>query len=106
MVGSFSIGIPGLLLALAPNDKLVQKGFLDRVLRFSLPAGVSAAAATFAAYALARRDDNVNITEARTVATITLLVIGLVVLIVVSRPLRTWKVILAVAMGGFYVACC
>ena len=104
LVGSFSIGIPGLLLALAPNDKLVHKGFLDRVLRFSLPAGASAALATFVAYVLARRSDNVNIVEARTTATITLLAIGLVILVVVSRPLRTWKVILAASMGAFYVA--
>jgi hypothetical protein len=33
----------------------------------------------------------------------TLLVIGLVILIVVSRPLRVWKVALAASMGAFYV---
>jgi len=104
LVGSFSIGIPGLLLALAPNEKLVHKGFLDRVLRFSLPAGAATALATFAAYVLARRHDSVNITEARTAATITLLAIGLVTLVVVSRPLRPWKVVLAASMGAFYVA--
>ena len=43
-------------------------------------------------------------TEARTAATMTLLIIGLVILVVVSRPLRTWKVMLAAAMGAFYVA--
>ena len=104
LIGSFSIGIPGLLLALAPNDKLVYKGFIDRVLRFSIPAGISAAAATFAVYVLARRSDEVVQEEARTAATITLLVIGLVILVVVSRPLRAWKVGLASAMGAFYVA--
>jgi cation-transporting P-type ATPase E len=104
LIGSFSIGIPGLLLALAPNDKLVQKGFLDRVLRFSIPAGISAAAATFTAYVLARREGGLNLGEERTAATMTLLVIGLVILIVVSRPLRAWKVTLAAAMGAFYVA--
>jgi cation-transporting ATPase E len=104
LIGSFSIGIPGLLLALAPNDKLVHKGFLDRVLRFSIPAGISAAAASFTVYALARRADNVALAEERTAATMTLLVIGLVVLIVVSRPLRAWKVALAATMGAFYVA--
>ena len=54
MIESFSIGIPGFFLALAPNDKLVKKGYLDRVLRFSLPSFAGAAAATFAAYAWAR----------------------------------------------------
>ena len=37
LIGSFSIGLPGFFLALAPNESLVRPGFLERVLRFSLP---------------------------------------------------------------------
>ena len=36
LIGSFSIGLPGFFLALAPNESLVRPGFLERVLRFSL----------------------------------------------------------------------
>ena len=39
LVGTFSIGLPGLFLALAPNVNLVRPGFLQRVLRFSIPCG-------------------------------------------------------------------
>ncbi|MDP6214122.1 MAG: HAD-IC family P-type ATPase, partial [Acidimicrobiales bacterium] len=50
LIGTFSIGVPGFFLALAPDTSLVRKGFLPRVLRFSLPTGVAAAIATFVCY--------------------------------------------------------
>ena len=43
-----------------------------------------------------------ELAEARSAATIALLVIGLVVLVVVSRPLRLWKVGLAFSMAGLH----
>ena len=102
LIGTFSIGIPGFFLALSPEVTLVRSGFLDRVLRFSVPAGLIAGAATFAAYEVGRRSFDMPIGEARTLATITLLVIGLAVLITASRPLKAWKVGLAGAMAGSY----
>jgi cation-transporting ATPase E len=102
LIDWFSIGIPGFFLALAPNNRLVRPHFLERVLRFSIPAGVSAATATFVVFALARADDDMSLIQSRTVATITLLTAGLTILVLVSRPLATWKLMLAVAMGGFY----
>jgi len=38
----------------APNPRRYQPGFVGRVLRFAIPAGSIVAAATFAAYTLAR----------------------------------------------------
>ena len=102
LIGSFSIGVPGFFLALAPNDKLVVPGFLDRVLRFSVPAGAVAGVTTFIGYEIVRRIDDVTIDEARTCATFTLLGIGLVVLVLVSRPLRPWKIGLVLAMAASY----
>ena len=107
LIGTFSIGLPGLILALAPNTDLVRPGFLRRVLRFSLPAGAVAAITTWIVY-LKSRDwagpdlSSNELAEARSAATIALLVIGLVVLVVVSRPLRLWKVGLAIAMAGMH----
>ena len=105
LIGSFSIGLPGLILALAPNTNLVRPGFLKRVIRFSLPAGALAAFAAWIVYQKSRNWAGTEITvnelaEARTAATITLLLIGLIVLVVVSRPLKFWKVGLAAAMAG------
>ncbi len=103
MIGTFSIGVPGFFLALAPNDALVRPGFLNRVLRFSIPAGAIAGATTYALYEVVRRMDDVSLAEARTAATATLLLIGLVILLLISRPLRPWKIGLTATMAGFYV---
>ncbi len=102
LIGTFSVGVPGFFLALAPNQHLVRRGFLGRVLRFSLPAGAAAGAVTFVLYEVVRRLDGVTLDEARTSATMTLLGVGLVILLLISRPLRPWKVGLAAAMAASY----
>lgn len=102
LIGTFSIGVPGFFLALAPNDSLVKPGFLRRVLRFSLPAGVVAGTITWVLYEIVRRLDGVAPGEARTCATVTLLGLGLVILVLVSRPLQPWKIGLAASMGALY----
>lgn len=102
LIGTFSIGLPGLFLALAANTNLVRPGFLQRVLRFSIPAGLVAGTATIVAYWLARRHYSATLMEERTTTTLTLLAIGLVILVVVSRPLRLWKVLLAAVMAALY----
>jgi cation-transporting ATPase E len=43
-----------------------------------------------------------SLEQERTAATITLLSAGLVILVLVSRPLALWKLILAGTMAGFY----
>ncbi len=97
----FSIGLPGLFLALAPSEERVQPHFLRRTLAFAVPAGLSAAVATYVVYALARAGDD-SLTEARTAATMTLLGLGLAVLVVTSRPIAAWKLVLATAMAACY----
>ena len=104
LIGTFSVGVPGFFLALAPNHRLVRPGFLRRVLRFSLPAGAVAGAATFSLYEVVRRLDGVSLDEARTSATMTLLGLGLVILVLISRPLRPWKLGLAASMAASYGA--
>jgi len=102
LIGTFSIGIPGFFLALAPETDLVRPGFLRRVLWFSLPAGVAAGVATLAAYEAALEITDLPVDQARTLATVTLLGIGLVVLAVASRPTRGWKLALVVGMAVAY----
>ncbi len=103
LIGTFSIGLPGFFLALAPEVERVRAGFLYRVLQFSIPAGITAGAASFSAYQFAQRVMNVDLGQERTLATVTLLGIGLVILLVASRPLRVWKLGLVAAMAGGYV---
>lgn len=102
LIGTFSIGLPGLFLSLAPSESLVKPGFLQRVLRFSMPVGGIAAAGTLIAYEIARRASSVGLDEARTAATMTLLGLGLVILALTARPLELWKLALLAGMAGLY----
>ncbi|MDW3219249.1 MAG: HAD-IC family P-type ATPase [Acidimicrobiales bacterium] len=103
LIGTFSIGVPGFFLALAPNHSLVRPGFLTRVLRFSIPAGIVAGGVTYGLYEIVRRREGVDLAEARTAATATLLLLGLVILVMISRPLKPWKLGLAAAMAACYM---
>jgi magnesium-transporting ATPase (P-type) len=103
LIGTFSIGVPGFFLALAPEVDLIRPGFVRRILWFSVPAGLIAGSATLAAYEAALNVAELEIEQARTLATVTLLSIGLVVLAVTSRPLRSWKLGLVAAMAASYV---
>jgi cation-transporting ATPase E len=100
IVSSVTIGIPAFVLALAPNSSRSRPGFVERVIRFAIPAGTIVALATFIAYWLARGHDRLPLTEARTTATIVLVVVGLGVLALLARPLTMAAVALVVAMAG------
>ncbi|HEX2498344.1 MAG TPA: HAD-IC family P-type ATPase, partial [Actinomycetes bacterium] len=102
LVGALTIGIPAFVLALAPNADRARPGFVRRVLRAAIPAGVVAAASTFAAYAVARADQTTGLTADRTVAVIALTVVALWVLAIVARPYTPWRIglVLAMAIGA------
>jgi cation-transporting ATPase E len=103
LIGSLTIGIPAFFLSLAPNTRRYEPGFVRRVLRFTIPAGFVAAAATFGAYALARAQDAVSLDEARTAAALVLMAIGLWILVILARPLTVWRVLLIGGMVGAFV---
>jgi cation-transporting ATPase E len=103
LVGSLTIGLPGFLLALAPNRDLAHSGFVHRVLRFAIPAGVFGAVATFIAYYESRDMAQVSIAESKTAATIALVVYGLLVLWYISSPLGTKRIPLVGGMAGCLV---
>jgi len=103
VVSSLSIGVPAFFLALAPNLRRYEPGFIRRVLRFAIPAGFVAAAATFTAYGLSREVAGVELDEARTAATLVLLVTGLYVLGLLARPITQYRAILVGAMAGAFV---
>jgi cation-transporting ATPase E len=102
IVSSLTIGIPAFFLALAPNDRRAVPGFVERVLRFAVPAGTLAAVATMSAYGLAR-SQSVSQIEARTTATITLFIVALWVLAILARPTDFWRLGLETAMAGLFV---
>jgi cation-transporting P-type ATPase E len=102
LIGALTIGIPSFFLALAPNDERARPGFLERVLRFTIPAGTLAATATFLGYVLAKQEPGVSLAEARTAATMVLLFIGFLVLTVIASPLTMWRLALVWAMPALF----
>ncbi len=71
------------------------------MLRFAIPAGFLVAAATFAAYALARAD-GLPLVQQRTAATLVTLMLSLGVLVLLAMPL-TWRrlVLVGTMVAGF-----
>jgi magnesium-transporting ATPase (P-type) len=100
LVRTLSVGIPGLVLALAPDPRRARTGFVRRVVRFAIPAGVIAAAATLGVYFIARADSASTLLESRSAATITLLGVGLAILLRLTRTLPPWRWILVGCMAA------
>ncbi|GAC1477540.1 MAG: HAD-IC family P-type ATPase [Acidimicrobiales bacterium] len=97
IVSTVTIGAPAFVLALLANDRPFQPGFVRRVLHFAVPCGAIAGSAALAAFFLAYQAD-VLLDQARTTATMTLVLSGLWVLGVLARPFTTAKGALVVAM--------
>ena len=101
IIDTLAIGVPAFFLALAPNRRRYLPGFVGRVLRFAVPAGLIVAAATFSAYALAEAR-GLPLTQQRTAATLVALTLSLCVLALLAMPL-TWRriALLVAALAGF-----
>src|SRR6266487_528955 len=103
LVGTLTIGLPSVVLAVGGRAPRLEPGFVARVTRFALPGGLIAAAATFVAYAVARTARDVTLIEARTTATMALLAVGLVLLAQVAAPLTLTSFGLVAAMAVAYL---
>jgi cation-transporting ATPase E len=98
IISTFTIGIPGFFLALAPNTRRYVPGFMKRVLQFCVPAGFVTGSCALAAYGVAFYAEHRSLTESRTTATLVVVAIGLWVLIILARPINWWRGLLALAM--------
>jgi cation-transporting P-type ATPase E len=103
LVGSVTIGIPATILALLPNTELVRPGFLERVARFAVPSGIVAAIATMIGYVFARQNPALDLAEERTMATIVLTGVSLLVVARVARPLDAVRLAVVLGMAGLIV---
>ena len=101
LISAVTVGIPGFFLALGPNRRRYVPGFIQRVLRFSVPTGLVIGVAAYAGYAGTRwLAPDAGLEAARTAATIVVLVVGLWTLAILARPWRAWKIGLVAAMAG------
>ncbi|WP_371479998.1 HAD-IC family P-type ATPase [Kitasatospora sp. NBC_00315] len=102
VLSTLTIGVPAFFLALAPNNERARTGFVRRVLRLAVPAGVIAGTATFTAYALARANHTTTLEADTSVATLTLFLVAIWVLAIVARPYNWWRLLLIAAMCGAF----
>ncbi|QMU72915.1 HAD-IC family P-type ATPase [Streptacidiphilus sp. P02-A3a] len=102
VLSGLTIGIPAFFLALAPNNERARTGFVRRVLRFAVPAGVIAGSAAFTTYLLARADHATAQVPDTSVTTLTLFLVALWALAIIARPYTWWRVLLVLAMGGCF----
>jgi len=98
LVSGLTIGAPAFVLSFAPNTARYRPGFVKRVMRFTIPAGIVAALAAFSAAALSHVYPWITIAESRTTATLVLVVLGLWILGVLCKPWTWWKEGLVAAM--------
>jgi cation-transporting ATPase E len=103
IVSTFTIGIPGFFLALAPNSRRYIPGFIVRVLRFTIPAGTVAASAALIMYGIARYGHDLPTREVRTSSALVLIAVALWVLVLQARPFNWWKTLLVASMVGSIV---
>ncbi|NUT48028.1 MAG: HAD-IC family P-type ATPase, partial [Saccharothrix sp.] len=95
MISALTIGIPGFVLALGPNRRRYVPGFLGRVLRLAVPAGVVIGVAAFAGdLAIRSLDPAGGRAAGQTTAAVVVLVASLWTLSLLARPLTGWKVAL------------
>ncbi|MGW2177026.1 cation-translocating P-type ATPase [Streptomyces sp. NPDC001732] len=101
LLSTLTIGVPAFFLALAPNKERAHPHFVRRVMRYAIPSGVVAAAATFVTYLLARHHyTGPGSLEAETsAATLTLFLVSMWVLAIIARPYTWWRICLVAAMG-------
>ncbi|MFI6895061.1 HAD-IC family P-type ATPase [Streptomyces sp. NPDC050256] len=101
LLSTLTIGVPAFFLALAPNKERAHPHFVRRVMRYAIPSGTIAAAATFAMYLIARNHySGTGALDAETsAATLTLFLVSMWVLAIIARPYTWWRICLVAAMG-------
>lgn len=112
ITGWFTIGIPAFILSLPPNNQRARTGFVARVLRFGIPAGLVVSLASFTTYMLGRLEiggrgegwlgwlggSTIELsaaaqTQISTAALLALIISSTWVLAVVARPYTWWKLL-------------
>ncbi|MEU0439623.1 cation-translocating P-type ATPase [Streptomyces sp. NPDC006186] len=105
LLSTLTIGVPAFFLALAPNKERARPHFVKRVMRYAVPGGIVAGAATFVTYLVARHfyTGPGSLDAETSAATLTLFLVSMWVLAIVARPYTWWRVALVAAMGAAFL---
>lgn len=89
-IDSFTIGLPAFALALLPNPKRYEPGFLGRALRFVIPSGLAVAAGVIALNAIAL-NQGWEQAQSQTATMVLMSTAGIWVLSTLARPIDKAK---------------
>ncbi|HEY3373815.1 MAG TPA: HAD-IC family P-type ATPase [Candidatus Aquicultor sp.] len=98
LIDAITIGIPAFVLSFAPSKQRYRPGFINRVLHFAIPIGLTVGLTALISYTLARLSPGLSTAQMQTAATLTLIILGLWVLTIVVRPLTFWRAMLVASM--------
>ncbi|MFW2332465.1 HAD-IC family P-type ATPase [Ilumatobacter sp.] len=99
LVSELTIGIPAFALSFRSADAPCRPGYLERVLRFAVPAGVVTGSVTLVAYWLARSDfGGATLDQSRSASTLALVLFGFWILTMLMRPIDRLDLGLLLAM--------
>lgn len=91
LIGACTIGLPSFFLALEPNHNRIRKHFLRNVFTPAVPSGAMTAAAIIAVSVICRYSLGGTGLQVGTVATLTALIAGFIVVFNVSGKMNKWK---------------
>jgi len=102
VIDSLTIGIPAFVLSFQPSHEPARPGFIRRVLRFSVPVGITMGVAGMAAFSIARSDIvGADRPSAQSAVTLVMSALGLIALAELMRPFdRVRAALLAVLCVG------
>jgi cation-transporting P-type ATPase E len=104
LVSELTIGIPAFVLSFRSSDAPSRSGYLKRVLRFALPAGLAAAIVTLASYWLASSPIiDASLAQSRTVSTLALISVGFWILYRLMRPIDRFDRALLSALAALFI---
>lgn len=100
LIGMFTIGTPGFLLALEPNKERIKGHFMKNVLLRALPAGLTDVL-TVGTLVICGQVFHLADGDVATAATMILAVVGFMILIKLSHPFNAFKsVVLGINIAG------
>lgn len=99
----FVIGIPSVLLALQPNDKLIEGDFLPMVLKRSLPYGFVMFLSVLVCMILRKANIFVSDIEQETACIIMILITGFLNLALICKPYTLLKRVTVITSGSLIV---
>ncbi|GAB2829535.1 HAD-IC family P-type ATPase [Alpinimonas psychrophila] len=106
-IDGYTIGLPSLALALLPNVRRYQPGFLRRSLLYCIPSGLIVGGTVVAMMVLIHHDGRWTEPDSQTATAFLLSITGIWILTTLTRPFNLWRVLIVGAMyalfGGMFL---